>query len=449
MKNFLFSLSFFSCISFFAQNTIPNGNFESWVTTQIIDLNDYVTPVVESQQFLGSPTTVRSTDRVSGNYSLRMETKTNGSDTLFGFMSSGEFGQSNGFSYTQAPDSLIGYYKSDVLSGDTAIFVINFSNLGTAIFDTVFSFVGSQATWSRFSFPLDVSQNPDSCFIAVASSNAINEVGVQPGSWLMLDSIVLVGSGITQNIPNFNFENWTIDTLNILSDWAPSDAVSQTTDNQEGNFALRLETVASDGDTSFITYNGQVSNGSIVGGQPFNIMADTLTGFYKYLPSGSDTAAFSMSFQKNGSSFNQKFYLFQAQSTYTSFNIPFDAGQVPDSMFVVIASSINGDSLGSVLFIDDLKLKSIVTSLDKRIEGLVDVNLYPNPVTEMLNVDFEQLNNTLTIQVIDGIGRLHYSSVSNKGDSNHNVDVSKWNTGIYYLQLKIGNKVTYRQFVKQ
>ena len=107
MKKLLFSLSLFTCVHLFAQNPIPNGNFETWMTTRYIDLQNYITPVFESQEFLGSPTTIRSSDRIAGNYSIRMETKSNGADTLFGFISSGEFGQSNGFSFTQSPDSIV------------------------------------------------------------------------------------------------------------------------------------------------------------------------------------------------------------------------------------------------------------------------------------------------------------------------------------------------------
>lgn len=55
MKKILLSFTLFISFSVIAQNTIPNGNFESWTSTQFIDLDNYVTPVVESQFFLGTP----------------------------------------------------------------------------------------------------------------------------------------------------------------------------------------------------------------------------------------------------------------------------------------------------------------------------------------------------------------------------------------------------------
>lgn len=448
MKKILLQLILIVTLPIVAQNTIPNGNFEQWTTKQFINLDYYVTPIFESQQILGSPTVIRSTDKYLGNYSVRLETKSNGIDTIFGFLTAGEFGQSNGFSFTQTPDSLVGYYKSGVLVGDTAVFLVNFSNQGNVLFDTVFTFVGSQTNWSQFSFPINLSQTPDSCFIAVASSNAINEIGIKPGSWLMLDEIGFTGAGVTQVIPNFGFENWTIDTLNSLNDWAFTDAISQTIDNQEGNFALKLETIVINGDTSYITHNGQISNGGITGGHPFTIMSDTLIGFYKYIPSGNDTAAIVMSFQKNGSSFNQKFYLFQAQSSYTSFNVPFNVGQVPDSMFLVIASSINGANVGSALYLDDLKLKSIVTNLNKESSVFKDINLYPNPTSSSIRLELNNRSQKSDIQIVDNLGRIFYNQAINSGRLNMEINMESIPAGNYYLRIYNEEEVLYKRITK-
>ena len=450
MKNFIFTLLFIFSISLVGQNYIPNGNFESWTTIQFVDVDDFETPVKGSQVILGSPTTIQSIDRISGNYSLRLETKTNGTDTIFGYITTGEFGQSNGFPFSQSPDSIVGYYKCDVMVGDTAIIVLNFSSAGTQFSSETYKFVGSQNTWTKFSFPISLSQTPDSSFLAVASSNAVDYVGVQPGSWLMVDSIAFAGAGITQTFPNFDFENWTTDTIVSLNDWAPSDAVSQTTDNQEGNYALKLETKADGTDTSFLAYNGQVSNGGLSGGQPFSISSDTLIGFYKYIPVGSDTAAMSLNFVKNGVLINSVFKVFAPQVTYSTFELPFNIAQSPDSMFVVLASSaFNHKIVGSAMYIDDLRLKSIITSLDKHIEELGEMNVYPNPTEGQLNLTFRPLKQKMNIQIIDALGRLYNEAIVGVGESRLELNLESLKSGIYYVRINIGDQLIHRQFIKK
>lgn len=378
-----------------------------------------------------------------------METIIAGTDTLFSFITAGEFGQSNGFSFTQSPDSLVGFYKSNVMPGDTAIFLVNFSTLGVSIYDSVFNFVGTQSTWSRFAFALNFGQTPDSCFIAVASSNALNGVGIQHGSWLMLDDIGFAGTGITQTIPNSNFELWTIDTLNSLNDWEYSDAIIQTTDNVEGNFALKTETVEIDGDTAYVVTNGRISNSGIVGGQPFVISNDTLIGYYKYVPAGNDTAAMSLNFVKNGGIINQTFKIFTTQPTYTSFEVPFNVSQTPDSLFIIIASSaLQNKTIGSALYMDDLKLKSIVTSLDEEIEAFGEIELDPNPTTDNITVSFHQQSENTNLQIIDQLGRLYTQVVVAAGRRSQEIDVSNLKSGVYFLRITKDEKVIHRQFVK-
>lgn len=344
----------------------------------------------------------------------------------------------------------MGYFKSGVLTGDTAIIVLQFSTGGNQFSELVYEFTGNQNTWQKFSFPISLSQTPDSAFFAAASSNALNEIGIQSGSWLMLDSIAFAGSGITQTIPNFDFENWTADSIVIIDDWLMSESVIRTTDNQEGSFALKLETMAFGQDTSFITTNGQIGNGAVMGGHPYTITLDTLVGFYKYLPVGSDTAAMSLNFVKNGAVINSEFKVFGAQSSYTTFEIPFNLGQAPDSMFVVLASSaFQRRVVGSALFIDDLKLKSVVTSLNKEIEVLGEMTIYPNPTQNNVNLQFQPLKQKMNIQIIDQLGRLFGEKVVGVGESIAELDMESLNSGIYYLRIIVGEELIHRQIIKK
>ena len=46
--------------------------------------------------------------------------------------------------------------------------------------------------------------------------------------------------------------------------------------------------------------NGVFGRDSVMGGQPFNIVFDTLVGQYKYSPVGLDSAAMVLTFSKTG-----------------------------------------------------------------------------------------------------------------------------------------------------
>ncbi len=458
MKKILFILFLVNYSFINAQSTIPNGGFENWSTTSYEELDDYVTEAARIISVVDTATAVRSSDSFSGSYSIRLQTRSNGEDTLFGFFTSGDFENSNGFPYSQRPDSIVGYYKSDVKSGDTALMILRFSSLGNIFNTQVEIFTGSQSTWSRFAFPLNVSMTPDSAFVAFASSNALNEIGIEPGSWLMLDSIHFVGTGITQQPPNNSFENWTTESFEVPDDWTSTNAVTaaakvytatKSIDSKVGTYALRLESIEVFDDTVSILTNGVFGNDSILGGVPFTVRMDTLVGYYKYTPNGIDSAAMGLTCSVNQQDIGRYFQIFTSTSTYQEFKIPFNLNLAPDTLRIDIVASVNDRVVGSVLFLDDLRLASITTSLEKQLDQLKDFRLYPNPSIEKLKISFKPLNMPLEIEVIDALGRVFQYERAGAGESNLAIDVSRLNSGSYYLRLKMGGDVIHRAFIKK
>ena len=458
MKNvYIVLISFFS-ISLCGQNTVPNGSFENWSTSSFDELDNYDTQPGFSLFLLGTSTTTRSSDAFNGNFSIRLETKASQSDTVPGVYTSGDFDTENGFPYSQRPDSLVGYYKCDVKAGDSAFLVIRFSEQDSIFSFQTISFVGIQNNWARFSLALDLSMNPDSMFIGATSSNLINEIGIQPGSWLMLDSLHFVGSGITQQIVNGDFENWTTKTFEEPDFWRTTNSATatvgissatRTTDSHSGSNALRLETIAFfDEDTIGIVTNGEFGDSMVAGGQPFSIAFDTLVGYYKYSPIGLDTAAIGLSFFRNGNLIGNASRFFTAQSTYTEFRVPFVLSQIPDTMRIDIFSSIGENIVGSTLFIDDLRLNSVNTSLDDNFDKIKQLEVYPNPTSDRLIVKFTPLKEEMTISLIDALGREFLSKLISKGQEQVALDLSSLKKGNYFLRMQLGNKTIHRSVVK-
>src|SRR5690554_3964387 len=182
MMKKLLTIPFILTILFTKAQNIPNQSFENWSIESYDTLDGYTTLNQLNLMYFNTTTAKKSTDAFQGNYSILLETKTNGIDTMSGQFSIGLFG-TNGVPYSQNPDSLVGYYKCNVHAGDTAGILVMYSFMGIPVHFSQFGFTGSQTTWTRFSFPVkSQSFTPDSISIGAASSNALRNSGI-PGSW--------------------------------------------------------------------------------------------------------------------------------------------------------------------------------------------------------------------------------------------------------------------------
>ena len=84
--------------------------------------------------------------------------------------------------------------------------------------------------------------------------------------------------------------------------------------------------------------------------------------------------------------------------------------------------------------------------------GIVDLTLYPNPTTGMVNVQFTMNNVQLgagEIQVLDVYGRL-LRTVETCHGASLQIDLSHYATGIYFVRMVNGGKVmAVRKVVKE
>jgi len=355
-----------------AQN-IPNGSFENWEDVSLGFYPDDYPQNSITDDFEEGATLSRVTDAQSGTYAVYLKTgidPVNG-DTAVAYILMGEFGEfgpGGGVPYTEKPDSFSGWFKYDVVAGDTAIALLIFWAEDSIISMNSYSFTGIQSTYAKFTFPIFymVDSMPDSMLIAFASSNALNEIGEQPGSELYVDNISFIGA--SQAIPNNDFENWTeaiyTDPINWKSDNQSLlskgiTPASETTDAHSGS-ALRLETVAINWGSGYIdtlrqivcqSYEKGDSNWNPIG-FPYSVQPDSLTGWYKYIPNGQDTASIYIEFYKNDSSIGGIWYPLTSTGSYTRFSEPiWTLMGMPDTAFIQVRA---GDNPGSILFLDDL-----------------------------------------------------------------------------------------------
>lgn len=81
-----------------------------------------------------------------------------------------------------------------------------------------------------------------------------------------------------------------------------------------------------------------------------------------------------------------------------------------------------------------------------------DVQLYPNPANEQINLtfDFEALQN-ITIQIYNAAGQLVQTENLNgtKGTNKQNINIQNLNTGIYFLHLQSGETTITKHLIKK
>lgn len=463
-----FYLTGFLCL-FLSQmltaQVIKNGAFENWSENTVDNPTGWSTTNDELVRDGQTITTVFPIKKVTGQTgsAIQLTTEKILNDTLFGFFSitqgdpiAGEGGEP----YSQKPDSITGYYKYDIKAGDSAIMLVIFKKNGAVVNTDLYKIAGTQAAFTRFAFPLTLSEVPDSVIIAAASSNAIDEIGMQPGSTITFDELAF--SGATQAIPGGSFDNWTATTIRSANMWNSFGGVARTNDAHKGDFALLLETKDFDGDTRIgLLSSGVVTpNGLPTGGFPYSGTQDTLVFYYKYEPVNGDSGLVVLNFTKNGTAVGNLIGSpLTAAANYIKFEVPFQLGNAPDSMAVSFVSS-NGASTpaqeGSKLYVDEVYLKSepLNTSIKDVLANITNVKLYPNPASEKIVFSInaiEIMNASASISDLLGRTILKNDIKVFEGENNYTTSLTQLPKGIYFYQVTTSNGILIanKKFIKE
>lgn len=319
----------------------------------------------------------------------------------------------------------------------------------------MFFLKGNHSTYTRFSFPLNLPTGftCDTTLVGFASSNPFTEFVPRPGSWITMDDISFVGTGITQQIPNSNFESWNTLTFEKPNEWLTLfdymniGSVSKTTDKFAGDFAAKIKTIQIGGNILNVTFNGQQSNNGPSGGQPFTLNADTLIGYYKYTPQGIDTAIVGVQLKKDGTTLLWNFKHLYSASTYTQFSLPFNTLINPDTIIIYLGSSTwnaTSASIGSQLIIDEVQLKSQpLSTMMIENKHLFSNVLYPNPAQGEIIVEFSISSAEEAIcRIFDISGKLISTIPINAqvGNNKKSIDIRNLPNGMYTLSIETKTK---------
>ena len=455
-KILLFAISLAFTTTIFSQNL----DFEDWTQDTILHLDNYMSTTDESAIF-GEQTVIRFNDHTDGLYSLMLKTVlTPDNDTILGYFSNGDPDDLSGGHEVNlnSIDSVIGYYKYDIQPNDTALFlcIAKYNQVPTG--GEVFTITGTQTNWTRFAYPIGAVA-VDSVIIAAASSNAINNIGITPGSYIIFDDIQLKSGATLEPIQNHSFENWSNIIWEDLTEWnttnkyivgIPTLPVEKTTDSYSGTYACSIQTqfVPQFNDTieGFISY-GQWTMFGPIGGFPYSDEPESVRFYYKNSLNGIDTASVSIAFKNNANviAFNGV-EITDDHLSYTLWEQPVNLPSTPDTVFIAVTS---GKNPGSQFIIDIIEFVMPVGISDTY--KINEIVAFPNPAKDKLNFKFNtQSRNNININIYSLNGKLllthNYNSISNNEE--FSMDISTLTRGNYIYKISIDDKNYSKKFIK-
>ena len=167
----------------------------------------------------------------------------------------------------------------------------------------------------------------------------------------------------------------------------------------------------------------------------------TLAGFSKLLSPFNDHGEDLQLLQMTKDSINQT-YSFTATRIVSNFNFPIDAVLLDTSIYVIEIGYAGTSSLWKIDF-----PKATNTSVTEN--TLEEINLYPNPCKDKLHLQFNSAGKNSLITVYDVQGRNLVMNEMEYSGNTTTLDVETLAAGTYILQIRNGDQVLRRKFVKK
>jgi len=290
----------------------------------------------------------------------------------------------------------------------------------------------------------------------------------------VLSMLFVCISVYSQDLQNADFEEWDDvnglyeepsgywSTNNLLLDIFTASTPSafvfkEESDVVNGTFAARIVSGVSSGlpigayigvGNFAININDPIK--SYQTGTPYTGKPSKLVGYYKYFPVNNDICDIYTYLTKFNPVTGQRdsiayagYNTAETVTDYTLLELDFEYYQdvTPDSMFTVFTSSKNAAppfyvaGNGSTLFVDNFMF-DFGTGIYAPIASAYDVNVFPNPSTELLNFEKQDSKQVeLIIYSVDG-KKIHTETFSNQKLT---IDVINFPSGLYHYQI-IENK---------
>jgi hypothetical protein len=260
---------------------------------------------------------------------------------------------------------------------------------------------------------------------------------------LFLLTAVLFSLIITkaQNIPNGNFESWSlIDKIMQPDSWETN-----------ADTSLVLVSEASPGYNSSHACNIIEKNvmgfgvpGSIIQTFAFTGNPNSITGYYKILPQSGDSVAIFIDavLYLNNNPIASAAFL-KGSKTSTGFaqfiaDFYYFGKANPDSAIVTVYIQSKNSTENSSVVIDELQFSNISAGINDANKSVSFGNIYPVPAKDNINIPISSLQSqNLNVRIYDLLGtKLNEFQHNNFTGSNINVPVADLANGIYLVSVK-------------
>jgi len=228
---------------------------------------------------------------------------------------------------------------------------------------------------------------------------------------LFILTLTFAVSAKAQNIPNAGFESWTAGfgfddpnswgTLNALSLLGIPISVTKSTERHGGSFSAKVETMSTiDSSGQETPSPGFMFIGSVnifqetgVFGTSFTARPDSLVGWVKCTTVNGDNSGIVLTLTKwDATSLTQEeigfggYITTSSSSTFYRFSVPieYSSENTPDSLSVIVISSLEDGEIGSAIWVDDLSLIYNTSSIGE-LNG-TSFEVFPNPVNDELSI---------------------------------------------------------------
>lgn len=436
-----------------------NLDFESWTEHTVPTLDGYMS---SSTEFMtdGNLTISASEDAMTGSFSVKLETQI-GEDEYpaFGYFINGDpFDMTEGHPVSlNQIDSLVGYYKANIVVGDTALIFCNPKLNGIANGGGIFRFYGIQSEWTRFAFAVN-SEECDTVILAAASSNVFMEENTPIGSTIQFDDLQYKSNSEgLEPIFNHSFEDWSEFSWEDIDQWQSSNyyilgaealPVVKSEDAYSGYYACQLTTVLDEyGDLNpgSIRYGDWGEIGPL-GGLPFTQIPESFEFMYKGLMNEGDAAFVEVVFKKEGLQIGQLGYeIIGSQEEYTLFELPVELDENPDTIFIHIST---GGLEGTSMILDQVEfIVPVGISEQHKIDEIV---AFPIPAKNLLNFKIKSEMDT-KISIYNTAGQLILTKAfeANSTATRHSLDISTLKNGAYLYKAETGGSTYSKNFIKQ
>jgi hypothetical protein len=216
--------------------------------------------------------------------------------------------------------------------------------------------------------------------------------------------------GVTSSSLNMNFTNTAIYAR------YPFAFTNNITDNFSGNFTFSLSGSASGSGTTVADATGTL----ILPSGTYNDVLKIRS---------SQTTTLNAGFI-NGTIKQTIYSFYHASQKYPLLSVNYQTITVAGSP--TVTAIVNGNANNFTVGLKELKADE------------ASLQVYPNPATQALNIQMLSPLQPAGIKILDQIGREIYS-----GEFNAKIDISKWNSGMYYLEIKTAKGTVTRKFIKE